>query len=254
MSYQSIIFVHGLGSDQTSAWSTIRRDILAQDSNNGPAAKDMEVVNWVSDLLLEDLKRELKPDMRDTVQVYFYGYDSNWMIDAPVVDIYSLAQNLLNTISAEHKDKPDRRIIFVAHSFGGLLVKEALTGDSKTDMTPIASRTDGILFFGTPHHGSGLAWLGRFVSKVLSLWGSDPDILEMFERGEAYWPLHARFIKVLEKRLNNTSYGPLHIWNFYEERKTTVFDFGLVFKLARLVIKRSIPCCGHITDDGLGCG
>lgn len=206
----------------------------------------MEVVNWVSDLLIEDLKKELKPEKYDSVQVHFYGYDSNWMIDAPVVDIYSLAQNLLNTISAEHKDKPERRIIFVAHSFGGLLVKEALTDSSKTDAASITSRTDGILFFGTPHRGSDLAWLGRFASKLLSLWGSDPDILEMLERGKAYWPLHAKFISVLEQRLNDTGHRPLNIWNFYEERRTTVFDFGLGLKLARLVIKRSIPYCDYI--------
>jgi hypothetical protein len=206
----------------------------------------MEVINWVSDLLLEDLKKELKPEMCDPVRVYFYGYDSNWMIDAPVVDIYSLAQNLLNTITIEQGDKTERRIVFIAHSFGGLLVKEALVDSWRTDAASIASRTDGILFFGTPHRGSGLAWLGRLISKLLSLWGSDPDILEMFERGKAYWPLHANFIRVLEQRLNDNDHRPLHIWNFYEERKTTVFDFSLGFKLARLVIKRPLPYCNYI--------
>jgi hypothetical protein len=36
---------------------------------------------------------------------------------------------------------------------------------------------------------------------------------------------------VLQQRLKDTNQGPVHIWNFYEERKTTVFDFGFVVRV-----------------------
>ena len=71
---------------------------------------------------------------------------------------------------------------------------------------------------------------------VLSVWGSDTDILGFILPGsKAIWQLHTNFAAVLQQRLKDTNQGPVHIWNFYEERKTTVFDFGFGFKLARLV-------------------
>src|SRR5204862_3419713 len=131
----------------------------------------------------------------------------------------------------------------VAHSHGGLLVKEALVIDSlRRNADGITSRTDGILFFGTPHGGSTLARLGRVVSAVLSAWGSDADILGFIIPGsKAIWQLHESFITVLQQRMKDTDHGPVHIWNFYEERKTTVFDFGFGFKLARLV-RSNLSC------------
>jgi hypothetical protein len=51
-----------------------------------------------------------------------------------------------------------------------LLVKEALVIDTlKRNIAGIASRTGGILFFGSPHRGSVLAKFGRVVSTVLSV-------------------------------------------------------------------------------------
>ena len=95
------------------------------------------------------------------------------MIDAPVVDLHSLAQNLLDTIKARRLDEnstKDRRIIFVAHSHGGLLVKEALVIDTlEGSVAGIASCTDGILFFRTPYRGLALTKFGCVVLMVLNI-------------------------------------------------------------------------------------
>jgi hypothetical protein len=64
------------------------------------------------------LQEDLKLEIRDSVRIYLYGYDSGWMIDAPVVDVHSLAPQRI------------AGFIFVAHSHGGLLVKEALVIDT----------------------------------------------------------------------------------------------------------------------------
>jgi hypothetical protein len=89
------------------------------------------------------------------------------MADAPVDD---MAQNLLDTIKARCLNKDgthERQIVFVAYSHRGLLVKEALVIDTLGgSVDGIASRTDGILFFGTPYKGSALARFGRVVSTV----------------------------------------------------------------------------------------
>jgi hypothetical protein len=146
----------------------------------------------------------LKSEIRDSVRIYLYSYDSGWMIDAPVVDVHSLAQNLLDTIKARCLSKDgtkDRRIIFVAYSHGGLLVKEALVIDTlEGSVAGIASRTDGILFFGASHRGSALAKFGRVVSTVLSVWGSNADILGFILPGsKVIWQLHTNFAAVLQQ-------------------------------------------------------
>jgi hypothetical protein len=173
---------------------------------------------------------------------YYNSYNSGWIIDVPVVDIYSLAQNLLDTIEARCISKDgtkDYRIIFVVYSYRGLLVKEALViGTLGQSVAGIASCTDRILFFGIPYRRSALAKFGHIVLTVLSVWGSDADILGFILPGsKAIWQLYTNFAVVLQQQLKDTDQGPVHIWNFYKERKTTVFEFGFGFKLACLVSK-----------------
>lgn len=51
-----------------------------------------------------------------------------------------------------------RRVVFVSHSYGGIIVKEALVRSQK-----LAERTRGVVFFGVPHFGSPVAgsWSGQ---------------------------------------------------------------------------------------------
>lgn len=56
---------------------------------------------------------------------------------------------------------------FVAHSLGGLLVKEALRrseSSEEAEFKDIVKSTKGVIFLGTPHRGSpGMADLGQTV-------------------------------------------------------------------------------------------
>jgi hypothetical protein len=136
----------------------------------------------------------LKPEICNSVRIYLYSYDSGWIIDIPVVDIYSLAQNLLDTIEARYLNKDstkDRRIIFVVYSYRSLLIKEALVIDTLGgSVDSIASCTDRILFFRTPYKKLALAKFGYVVSTVFSIWGSDADILGYILPGsKAIWQL-----------------------------------------------------------------
>lgn len=67
-----------------------------------------------------------------------------------------------------------RPIIFVCHSLGGLVVKEALiTSKSYVERHPtlatIAVNTMGIIFMGTPHRGSKQEEYGDILAKVAGL-------------------------------------------------------------------------------------
>jgi hypothetical protein len=163
---------------------------------------------------------------------------SGWMFDAPVVTVHSLAQGLLDAIAAQRTSEEvteHRRIIFVAHSHGGLVVKQALLTDFLTIReTGVVSRTDGVLFFGTPHAGSDLANIGRVVAMLLAAWGSDGDILEFVKPdSHANWELHGSFTDVL-KYSRDRDDGPIKVWNFYEEIKTPI-GFGLSPRLVRTI-------------------
>lgn len=190
-------------------------------------------VNWVEDFLADDLNK-WKPEIRKSVRAYWYGYMSEWKFDAPVVTPHSLAQGLLDAIASTCTSEcsKDRRIIFVAHSYGGLVVKKALSIDFAKSVSGVVSRTDGVLFFGTPHRGSELASHGRVFAMFLSPWGSDGDIVDFLKRGSnANWELHNSFTNVLDHSSDGDR-GSLRVWNFFEEKKTS-FGYGLAPRLVR---------------------
>jgi hypothetical protein len=72
-------------------------------------------------------------------------------------NIFSYARDLLYGLEEKRRKAAGRDLVFVAHSLGGILVKEALRR-SETDPDPkinkIFASTTGIFFFGTPHRGS----------------------------------------------------------------------------------------------------
>jgi ankyrin repeat protein len=163
------------------------------------------------------------------------------MTNAPVVNLHSLAQGLLDTIEVATQEGilgTKSRVIFVAHSHGGLVVKEALVSDS-LDKDFVSSRTDGVLFLGTPHQGSALSGFALVAAFGLGAWGSEKGLLASLAPGsDALWEMNKKFAAVLEKRQKDNQ-NPVIIRNFYEEKKLTMVDFGLGIKLAALVVQRT---------------
>ena len=54
-------------------------------------------MNWVSDLLPQDLPTEVK----DNIRLYFYNYDLYWMRDSAATRLVSIGNNLLEHINGE---------------------------------------------------------------------------------------------------------------------------------------------------------
>lgn len=98
----------------------------------------------------------LAEDIED-VAVWSVRYDawsSRWRGRAmPMED---RAINLLALL--QNQGIGERSLCFVAHSMGGLLVKEMLlhAAEGRTDFASFATFTKGVVFLGTPHTGSGL--------------------------------------------------------------------------------------------------
>lgn len=136
-----VIFIHGLMGDPHTTWES------AEDPKFFMPA-------WL---------HEKMPD----IAVWSIRYDafmSEWSGDVMAVEDRS--QNLLRELRAEKIG--DKAVVFVAHSLGGIIVKQMLH-DADTlnspELQPIAKRTRGVIFLATPHSGSEEANLLRIVNQ-----------------------------------------------------------------------------------------
>ncbi|KAI1770193.1 hypothetical protein F4818DRAFT_433747 [Hypoxylon cercidicola] len=87
------------------------------------------------------------------------------------------AFDLLGHIESQHKTHPDRPIVFIAHSFGGLLVKKALLL-AKSHSMDVATMTRGIIFLEVPHRGTYTAIAASCLSYLSFFHGPSFDKLE----------------------------------------------------------------------------
>jgi hypothetical protein len=94
-------------------------------------------------------------------RVLTYGYDSHikhrltGLLNKSTV--YDIAGDFLVSLEANRRQDPSRHILFVAHSLGGIIVKDTLRRSNlnpQTEFRKVCESTVGIVFFGTPHSGA----------------------------------------------------------------------------------------------------
>lgn len=129
---------------------------------------------WPKDALAEDFS---------ALRIAAYGYDSRvsnfFSGSAGQTTIVGHGRSLLNELESFRRGIPtDRPIVFVAHSLGGLVLKEALRRAYKAESyepewRAIYQATRAILFLGTPHSGSQFADWGHIARNVVSAVGFD---------------------------------------------------------------------------------
>ncbi|GAB7336610.1 hypothetical protein MBLNU13_g10308t1 [Cladosporium sp. NU13] len=121
-----------------------------------------------------------------------FGYDSSIAhIRQPSSQnsIFGHAENLLNALKNERwaADARKRPIIFIGHSLGGLVIKQALIRSSEyfhngqdAKLGAIGQQTLGVVFLATPHRGSDAARLADVVcTAAKATWiGPNPHILD----------------------------------------------------------------------------
>ncbi|KAF5629199.1 hypothetical protein F25303_10238 [Fusarium sp. NRRL 25303] len=122
-------------------------------------------VFWPADLL---------PQICKKARILTFGYDTKItkFTSGPsnTNSIFSHGKDFLFSLGREYL--PERPMIFVAHSLGGILVKEMLALSSTSD-TPahqgIIESTAAVVFLGTPHRGSPeLSAIGEWARSLLS--------------------------------------------------------------------------------------
>lgn len=164
-----------------------------------PASSD---VFWPEEYLVPDIPR---------ARVWTYGYNADV--------IGGLFQsNNKNSVSQHGRDLAVRLerdmenedpIVFLAHSLGGIIVKDALHRSKKCH-----NRTKFIVFLGTPHRGSGYANWGVIASNLarLGLQDSNKRVLETLEvNGEVLDNIHDEFKSIMsEHRIKVHSFQEAH--------------------------------------------
>lgn len=125
-----IFFVHGLGGNSTGTWQR-------EDDTFWP--------RWLA---------EQFPNCR----VYVLAYDSNKLagfLSGEGASFHDLALAMLDQIVSREESAP--HMLFVAHSLGGLIVKQLLrrcADSANIDYNAIGRSVAGVAFLGTPHQGS----------------------------------------------------------------------------------------------------
>jgi len=144
-----IVLLHGLTGDRERTWTS---------PSTGKC--------WPRDFLPSDLAG---------IRVLTFGYD------AYITKLGRVAKNslrahstvLLSTL-ASHRQPPGlekKPIIFIAHSLGGSLCKDALLSESSPEphLKAISADTRAMLFVASPHEGNRLAEWARIPANLLDV-------------------------------------------------------------------------------------
>ena len=118
---------------------------------------------WLRDALPHDL-----PGAR----VLTYGYDTRLAESSNFQNLEDIALTFRASLRiALSRSPPERPLIFIAHSLGGLVLKQALIQIASGDGVDrrIFESTYGILFFGVPNHGMD-------ISSLLAMVDSQPNL------------------------------------------------------------------------------
>ncbi|KAI4178404.1 MAG: hypothetical protein LQ346_007462 [Caloplaca aetnensis] len=198
-----VIFVHGLFGHPEKTWSVEKKD---------------ELLLWPKTLL---------PRVIPDAQVFTWGYDADidgFFSSAGQSTIHEHAGSLLSDLS-DLRGTPEQQaipLIFVVHSLGGIIVKDALNRSSATAGTrlkDVVPHTYGVIFLGTPHRGSNSASIGKIAYQITLIATKRPNIklLQGLEK-------QSEILDRIGDSFNQTilKHG-LSIYSFREERETRRF-------------------------------
>ncbi|KAK4141525.1 vegetative incompatibility protein HET-E-1 [Dichotomopilus funicola] len=193
-----ICFVHGLTGDRESTWTA--------EGQSTP---------WPKTLL---------PPKLEKARILTYGYDA-YIVRKGVASSNRLidhATNLLNDLTTDRAccNAPSRPIIFVVHSLGGLVCKQAILlsrNNPEIHLRGIFDCTIGIVFMGTPHRGAWMADWAKIPASALGLVKSvNRSLLEILQtNNQALELIQVNFWSMIRERQKANQ--PPDVTCFFEE-------------------------------------
>ncbi|KAL1859522.1 hypothetical protein VTK73DRAFT_7574 [Phialemonium thermophilum] len=196
-----IIFVHGLGGTSRLTWS----------KNKSPE------LFWPGRFLPSE------PDICQA-RILTFGYNATFGRRGNVsTSVLDFAKDLLFELKyAKDEDTKDLQIgqvplIFVVHSMGGLIVKEAyLQGQNDPEYESIVKAISAIVFLATPHRGTDLAHRLNRILQSTMITNPKQYIADLARNSFALQKLNEQFRHIAPK---------LDLVSFYETQPTSI---GLV--------------------------
>ncbi|KAL4899128.1 hypothetical protein BDW74DRAFT_163919 [Aspergillus multicolor] len=184
-----------------------------------------------------------------------FGYNSNVSIQSSAAGVREQAQNLLSRLWLERQGCESRPIIFIAHSLGGIVVKEALV-QAKLGHTfnSIRAATYGIAFFGTPHRGSHLAKMGETLAKAVRAFLRTPSntFINALKENDLYAnELSANFGQLLEdyKYINFYETLPLRSLGIIVEKKSATLGLPDSRELTVALLGDHESICRYASEE-----
>ncbi|KAH8646408.1 hypothetical protein BGZ60DRAFT_391976 [Tricladium varicosporioides] len=193
-----ICFVHGLTGNLDSTWTASKQS-----------------TPWPTVLLPLRLPR---------ARLLTWGYDA-YVVQASVTSKNRLTDHALNLLIDLTHDRAfcnasSRPLIFVAHSLGGLVCKEAILSsrnNPEPHLRDVFEYTTGIMFMGTPHRGAWMAdWMKIPASGLGVFKSTNKSLLQVLETDDQLLEsIQVRFWSMVREQ--RESGRRLEITCFFEE-------------------------------------
>lgn len=226
LQHASIVFVHGLFGHPKNTWiartprDTQMRSSLVDQSSDPPRKR----LKSGSQELFDEIfwPRDLLPTAIPTARIITWGYDvriESLVMETSKATVFQHAETLLSDLALIRQPRTAHPIIFVAHSLGGIVVKDALSlsRQETTHLRDILPATIGVAFLGTPHRGSKTASLGKIAFEMSRLLLQNPNIKilrALEEKSEILDRISKSFAQILASKEN------IKVHSFQEEFET----------------------------------
>jgi hypothetical protein len=151
-------------------------------------------------------------------RIFLYEYNSTAVYGKDRSTFIDKANMLLEEIRLERRETGKRPILFLGHSVGGLLIKQALINahnSANSKYSSIKDATTGLAFFATPHHGASSmkVTFGDILAKIATGLGvqQGDNIVEILKNEGIFSDItHEQW----RHRLPN--YGVISFWGAYD--------------------------------------
>ncbi|KAF6517107.1 hypothetical protein HZS61_002668 [Fusarium oxysporum f. sp. conglutinans] len=189
---------------------------------------------WLRDSLPNDLTHE--DTTAPIARVMIYGYGSSVANSNNFQNLEDLSTSFYNSLLALARAPTAKPIIFVAHSLGGLIVKQSKNEDD----LKLVKATYGIVFFGVPHDGMDISSLIPMVRD-----GPNRFLIESISH------VNSQILSIQQREFHAAlgDQGDSEIFCFYETEKSPTAhkdengDWSMLGPKACLVTKSSATHC-----------
>ncbi|KAM3074501.1 hypothetical protein ACMFMG_002697 [Clarireedia jacksonii] len=131
--------------------------LLPTTGTKAPVQEEKRI-NWLSD-------PTMLPALVTNARIMTFNYNSNWYGDDAIkLRLVHVANDLSRELERQRRDCPSRRLIFIGHCFGGLVIEKALV---KPQMSKILEATIGVVLLGTPHNGTDKVTSGELLTRII---------------------------------------------------------------------------------------